>query len=331
MIRPLLLGFLLALTSTVRAEIESRELEDGKIVGLPEKYQPATFDLKTGRLRLGPREMTFSPFLMSLFPKGGNGYLEIKEHNLTNPERGTPELSFYILLDGCSHRYEITIHPDTLEVISAELIVDEPGCIRSFQITADKSAITDLPPPPDPADPIVSLEIRNIPTVKIVDLNVEESVALIQKELQGTPAGKLTFRFIDQPEKIAEYRPEIEPLAHPKKNWRDAKVSLEIRSQSGLNALNTVLSEVDAKLEYRDNNEVWIFPDVGTFEKLETKEYYVPPGFFISKHPDDATKELRSNAVRFYKGSSVKLHQAGNRMTVTNTPTQLDLLSQLIE
>lgn len=236
-------------------------LEEGNISVLPERYQPATFDLKTGRLKVGPRELTFSPFLMSLFPRDQLGLIEITASHLDDPELG-------------------------------------------------------------------HLRISGFP---VEELTLEEAVAALRHKLAGTPAEKVTFRFIDKPETEPNYLPETDPLKQPRKDWRQIKLNREdFPNQQPLEILANLAREVNARIEIRNDHEIWIFPESGTFEALETRDYFIPRAVF-NEPPTDFESFLKSNGMRFYRGSAVKYDPHRRTVILTNTPSEQELFSSLFE
>lgn len=100
------------------------ELEDGKLVGLPEEYQPAEFDIEKGALRLGPRVFQFSEYLRSLFPKDGRYKLSFSSSWYHSDYVDMPS---YLAIDirprGKDFHYHLLIDMDKAELMYLNVVL----------------------------------------------------------------------------------------------------------------------------------------------------------------------------------------------------------------
>ena len=119
------------------------ELKGAKMVGLPKMYQPAEFDLKAGRIRIGSHcmQLKITPLLESLFKTPHQ--LEISAS--WYPEGSTPYILFRIIPHGRDFKYVINLNLDTLEFqgLSVELQESESR-FRLLAIALDEIQKEDI-------------------------------------------------------------------------------------------------------------------------------------------------------------------------------------------
>lgn len=144
-LRKLTLGFFLLATTPLFALHDAIvNLIDGRIEDLPAEYQPATFDPKSGALRVGKSEVTLSPFLRSLFPEDGAYELQMTASWYHDRADGPYYLGFHITPKGKDFSYKFRLDLDTLRLLSVQVEVPESkGVIRVFDIAVPET--TSLP------------------------------------------------------------------------------------------------------------------------------------------------------------------------------------------
>jgi len=105
------------------------QLQGGKLVGLPRRYEPATLDLRSFRIQIRGKGKEFSPFLKSLFQEPYDLRLSASWYH----ERSIlpPYLLVRISPKGESYSHEILFDLDALQLIHVERVVREAhGTIR---------------------------------------------------------------------------------------------------------------------------------------------------------------------------------------------------------
>lgn len=122
-------------------------LIDGRIEDLPADYQPATFDPKTGALRIGKREVVLTPFLRGLFPEDGAYDLQITASWYHDPAEGPYYISFQITPKGKDFSYRFRLDLNTLETLSAQVEIRESKTVtRVFDIAPAKGSPGEVAP-----------------------------------------------------------------------------------------------------------------------------------------------------------------------------------------
>ena len=298
-------------------------VEEGQIAGLPEKYEPASFDRKTGHIKIGKEETTLPAALLDLFPKNEGYTLGTIYEPSRDPGQGN-SLTFLLQPDGSEVRYEFCFRLDALALLRAEIVINSPRRILIFPICPKKGQVIEVPEP----DPLSDLYEVELPAFALQDVPVREAIDLFFKKLADTPLKDLSFRVIEEPEKLPGYLPEIAPHSKPPANWTQVRISEEFERGTVGEMLHRLLSAAGAKYELQSADEIWILPEGGTFEKLETQEFLNPPGFL--KNAENAEEELLDYGIAFYQGSSVRFDAGRNRLIMTNTRSQLDLLENLV-
>lgn len=111
------------------------KLEDGKLIGLPDEYQPARFSLEKKLLRIGKHEMAFTPFLKSLFPDDGQHELSILSSWYHGEFGGLPPyITFTIQPKNKAYRFQILFNLKTLDVINVQIVLTEGNTTRYLPI-----------------------------------------------------------------------------------------------------------------------------------------------------------------------------------------------------
>ena len=169
---------------------------------------------------------------------------------------------------------------------------------------------------------IVALSLNKVP--------LEEAIEVFRQRLTGTTAQNFTFRFIEQPEVLEGFKPEIGRKTKVSAQWRTAPVSIKQGPSEASNVLANLTARVGARFEER-GREVWIFPDLGTFEKLQTRTFQLNYNFVSPQNVTNVPDYLRRGGVRSYEGTSVRYEARHNRVVATNTPEQLDLIEVLLD
>ncbi len=145
----LLLGLLYCLLGGVLSAHQDTplKLENGKITGLPEKYQPASFDRKKKVLTIAGKSLMFPEVLGQLFtdpyidegpfgdeqiPIEGHPYM-LKFTASWYHEDWAPGLPPYMLIriepEGCDYAFELLIDIDRLKFLSADTQISKIGTI----------------------------------------------------------------------------------------------------------------------------------------------------------------------------------------------------------
>ncbi len=148
-----LLGLALISASTVFAHEDAiLKLKDGKIEGLPEEFQPATFDAKTGVLRIGALKTTFPSFLVDLFSAKERYDLEILGSWYHEKEIMPYYISFRVTPRGRDFSYHILFNLETLKVIKTMVELRETkDSIRELEvIPGSGGTIEKIHPKPTP-------------------------------------------------------------------------------------------------------------------------------------------------------------------------------------
>ena len=96
------------------------ELKGTELFGLPEKYAPAELDMKTFRLRIGKKEMTFPPFLAAFFEHPHD--LRISAPKYRYPDFPT-WLRFHIEPKKKDFSYDLFLNLDTLELQGMSILL----------------------------------------------------------------------------------------------------------------------------------------------------------------------------------------------------------------
>lgn len=148
-LRRLALAIFLASTTPLWAIHDAIvNLIDGRIEDLPAAYQPATFDPKTGVLRIGKSEVALTPFLRCLFPEDGSYELQITASWYHDRAEGPYYIIFHITPKEADFSYKIRLNLDTLETLSTQIEVHESKTVtRVFDIAPSNG-------PPDKVAPV---------------------------------------------------------------------------------------------------------------------------------------------------------------------------------
>jgi hypothetical protein len=110
-------------------------LEEGKLIGLPDQFAPAEFNLDNFKLRIGDNEMAFTPFLASLFPENNEYDLDIYSSWYHDKSVSPSYIGFRIKPKEKDFSYKFSFNMDTLELLDVEVILKEsPSCNRYLEI-----------------------------------------------------------------------------------------------------------------------------------------------------------------------------------------------------
>jgi len=126
------------------------ELKGHELAGLPKEYQPAELNLKESRIRIGTREMTFSPLLKSLFDQPHDLTLTASWYH----EKSTlpPYILIRIQPKKKDFSYGLLMNLETLDVIELKVRLQEsdsssrelPVALSDRQKEAIKASIRKL-------------------------------------------------------------------------------------------------------------------------------------------------------------------------------------------
>jgi hypothetical protein len=126
-----LFSCILACASLPAHEETIIKLENSKLIGLPDKYQPAELDLKEYRFRIKNNVMNFAPIIEDIF-------MVHKPYDLTigaswHPEGSIGTLPPYIWLrvqeQGSKISYSILFNLDTLDVMNIMVTIPDPDTV----------------------------------------------------------------------------------------------------------------------------------------------------------------------------------------------------------
>ena len=99
-------------------------VKEGNIEGLPEKYQPATYDSERYILRIGTREMAFAPYLKSLFTERNDWDMSITASWYHKSWSLPPYICFHLKPGERDYGYDVLIDMDTLKLIRITAILN---------------------------------------------------------------------------------------------------------------------------------------------------------------------------------------------------------------
>jgi len=91
------------------------ELNNGKLVGLPDQYQPAYFDLEKKSLQIGTNRIIFPPCVTTYFPNSEKYKLLITSSWYHSSELLPPYIVFHIRPQNRDYNYELVFELDTLK------------------------------------------------------------------------------------------------------------------------------------------------------------------------------------------------------------------------
>ena len=118
----------LVMPNVLQAHVDTLiRIKGTNLVGLPKNYEPAEFDTNAFRLRLARHEVTFSPFLKSLF----DAPHELRFLASWYHERSTlpPCLVVEIRPKNKDFSYSILFNMDTLDVIDVSVTLKESDTV----------------------------------------------------------------------------------------------------------------------------------------------------------------------------------------------------------
>lgn len=117
---------LLLLASPARAHSDRIiELKDGKLVGLPEEFQPAALDIGNGVLTIAGKKLEFSRFLKSVFAEPKQYDLKVTSSWYHDTETLPPYISFGITPKGRDYTYKVLVDMKKLVVLEVLLELKE--------------------------------------------------------------------------------------------------------------------------------------------------------------------------------------------------------------
>jgi len=99
------------------------ELKNGRLVGLPARFQPAALDLGKGLLTISGKKIEFSDYLKSRFAELKQYDLEIVSSWYHEPKILPPYISLRIAPKGRDYAYKILVDMEKLVVREAQLEV----------------------------------------------------------------------------------------------------------------------------------------------------------------------------------------------------------------
>jgi hypothetical protein len=131
---PLIL-FLLPLISCAVWAHKDRiiKLDGNQLLGLPEKYQPASFSLSDNTLRIKNHEMIFAPYIEAFFTEE-NCKLEFFASWYHNIDLLPPYLLIRITPVDRDYYYELHFGLDSLDLIEAKVVTCQKDGSRLFWI-----------------------------------------------------------------------------------------------------------------------------------------------------------------------------------------------------
>lgn len=110
--------FLLCTLSFIPSEAHQDriiELKNGRLVGLPDQYQPAYFDLENKSLQIGTNRIIFPPCVSTYFPDNEKYKLFITSSWYHSSDLLPPYIVFHIRPQNRDYNYELVFELDTLK------------------------------------------------------------------------------------------------------------------------------------------------------------------------------------------------------------------------
>jgi hypothetical protein len=108
------------------------ELKDGKLIGFPEKYQPAYLDLNAKSLQIGTIRFDFPACVSKYFSDDEQFEIEIISSWYHSMSRLPPYISIKISPKGKMHSYNLLLNMDTLRPIEFEIAIIESETTISY-------------------------------------------------------------------------------------------------------------------------------------------------------------------------------------------------------
>ena len=110
------------------------ELKGTTLTGLPQRYAPAELDLKASRFRIGKHEMTFAPYLKTIFEQP----YDVRVFASWNHDPAF--MPFYIYLrvqpKNRDYSYRILFNVETLELMELSVVL-ELADSQTWQLTIE--------------------------------------------------------------------------------------------------------------------------------------------------------------------------------------------------
>ena len=110
------------------------ELRDGRIIGLPEEFQPAYFDIEKKVLQIRDNEVALPPCVTSFFKKVPNHIFLITASWYHDFELIGPYIVLHIESKKRDYRYEFVFLMESLEPFRFNLAQDGP--VKDFSLEA---------------------------------------------------------------------------------------------------------------------------------------------------------------------------------------------------
>lgn len=140
-------------------------LQDGKLVNLPEQYQPASFDKNEFILQLGDKQIVFPECLKSYFPENHLYDLFLTASWYHDLSTLPPYLSFSIRPKGKDYSFNILFDMDTLIPFHIGIELKESEIVISnYQLSIDEYCLREI-------EKAVSV----IPYIKKIELKIHDT------------------------------------------------------------------------------------------------------------------------------------------------------------
>ena len=122
------------------------KLENGKLIGLPEKYQPAILNMKEAWLQLANIRLNFPPCVKSFFPEPGTYKLVVWASWYHDISVMPPYVEFWIMPNEKKYRYELLFDLDTLAAIDFTKTIYDGNSLKFEPIAIDSACKKSIQP-----------------------------------------------------------------------------------------------------------------------------------------------------------------------------------------
>jgi hypothetical protein len=134
--------FFLALVFCVSASAHQDRIitmENGKLIGLPERYQPAHLDLQKKSLRIGANQFNFPACVLKYFPNDDQYDIKITSSWYHDLSILPPYLSISIQPRGKDYSFDLLFDMDTLKPIKFEIQIRQPNMTSFHELVISDS------------------------------------------------------------------------------------------------------------------------------------------------------------------------------------------------
>jgi hypothetical protein len=120
-------------------------LKNGRLIGLPKKYEPAFLSVKKFRVQIANNRLDFPPCVKSFFPKAGT-YQLVVSASWYNMSTLPPYMELWIIPDNKKYQYELYFNLNTLQPIEFEKVTTKPNSRNTEPIFVDEKCKKSIRP-----------------------------------------------------------------------------------------------------------------------------------------------------------------------------------------